>query len=83
MPPTVENLIVLTWLRLIKPSLPQLVKQRYGTELRARTLASIKPLNIPGPPFSSRGNLYQRGQKIFPHLCSASLIPGSLDKRPP
>lgn len=32
MSPTVENLIVLTWLRLINPSLPQLVKQRYGTE---------------------------------------------------
>ena len=40
---TVENMIVLTWLRLISPSLPQLVKQRYGTELRVRTLASIKP----------------------------------------
>ncbi|EDO33090.1 predicted protein [Nematostella vectensis] len=41
--PTLENLIVLTWLRLIHPSLPRLVKQRYGTELRSRTLASIKP----------------------------------------
>ena len=41
--PTLENLIVLTWLRLIHPDLPRLVKQRYGTELRARTLASIKP----------------------------------------
>ena len=41
--PTVENLIVLTWLRLINPELPILVKQRYGTELRSRTLASIKP----------------------------------------
>ena len=40
---TVENLIVLTWLRLIHPELPRLVKQRYGTELRCRTLASIKP----------------------------------------
>ncbi|CAB4013778.1 Hypothetical predicted protein [Paramuricea clavata] len=40
---TVENLIVLTWLRLINPELPKLVKQRYGTELRSRTLASIKP----------------------------------------
>ena len=29
--------------RLIHPSLPRLVKQRYGTELRSRTLASIKP----------------------------------------
>ena len=43
MSPTVENMVVLTWLRLISPSLPQLVKQRYGTELRVRTLASIKP----------------------------------------
>ena len=29
--------------RLINPDLPKLVKQRYGTELRSRTLASIKP----------------------------------------
>ena len=41
--PTLENTIVfLTWLKLIHPSLPKLVKQRYGTELRSRTLASIK-----------------------------------------
>ena len=42
MSPTMENFIVLTWLRLIDPDLPKLVKQRYGTELRSRTLASIK-----------------------------------------
>ena len=41
--PTLENFIVLSWLRLIPPELPKLVKQRYGTELRSRTLASIKP----------------------------------------
>ena len=41
--PTLENLIVLTWLRLIHPSLPALVRQRYGTELRTKTIASIKP----------------------------------------
>ena len=41
--PLAENFIVLTWLRLINPDLPSLVKQRYGTELRTRTLASIKP----------------------------------------
>jgi len=40
---TLENLVVLTWLKLIHPSLPRLVKQRYGTELRSQTLASIKP----------------------------------------
>lgn len=41
--PTLENLVVLTWLRLIHPDLPSLVKQRYGTQLRSHTLASLKP----------------------------------------
>ena len=41
--PSLENMIVLTWLRLIHSDLPNLVKQRYGTELRSRTLASLKP----------------------------------------
>jgi hypothetical protein len=39
----IENFVVLTWLRLVHPELPRLVKQRYGTELRSRTLVSIKP----------------------------------------
>ncbi|KAJ8021085.1 hypothetical protein HOLleu_40854 [Holothuria leucospilota] len=43
MTPTIENFIVLTWLKLINPELPKLVKQRYGPELRSRTLASLKP----------------------------------------
>ena len=43
MTPTLENMIVLFWLKLIHPELPVLVKQRYGTELRSRTLASLKP----------------------------------------
>ena len=41
--PTLENMIVLTWLRLIHPSLPAMVKQRYGADLRSHTIASIKP----------------------------------------
>ena len=41
--PSLENFIVLTWLRLLHPNLPRLLKQRYGTELRCRTLASVKP----------------------------------------
>ena len=41
--PTLENLIVLTWLGLIDPELPKLVKQRYGTKSQSQTLASIKP----------------------------------------
>ena len=41
--PMGENLIVLTWLKLLYPDLPKIVKQRYGVQLRAQTLASIKP----------------------------------------
>lgn len=41
--PSLENLIVLTWLFLLHVDLPRLVKQRYGTELRSHTLTSIKP----------------------------------------
>ena len=43
MTPTIENMVFLTWLRLIHKDLPKLVKQKYATELRSRTLASIKP----------------------------------------
>ena len=43
MSPSLENLVVLLWLHLINKDLPNLVKQKYGTELRSRTLASIKP----------------------------------------
>ncbi len=41
--PSLENMIVMTWLRLTHADLPALVKQRYGTELRSHTLASLKP----------------------------------------
>ena len=41
--PTLENVVILTWLRLLHKDLPRLVKQRYGTELCSRTLATIKP----------------------------------------
>ena len=41
--PPLENMIVLHWLKLIHQDLPRLVKQRYGSELRSRTLASLKP----------------------------------------
>ena len=41
--PSLENFVALTWLRLLHPSLPRLVKQRYGTQLRSRTWASVKP----------------------------------------
>ena len=41
--PTLENMVVLTWLKLIHTALHALVKQRYGTDLRSKTLASLKP----------------------------------------
>ena len=40
--PSLEDLVVLLWLKLTHPDLPKLVKQRYGTDLRSRTLASLK-----------------------------------------
>jgi hypothetical protein len=43
MTPSLENVIVITWLRLIHSDLPALIKQRYGTELRSQTLANLKP----------------------------------------
>ena len=43
MTPTLENMIVFTWLRLMHKDLPGLIKIKYGPELRTRTLASIKP----------------------------------------
>jgi hypothetical protein len=43
MSPSLENIVILRWLELVHKDLPRLIKQRYGTELRSRTLASIKP----------------------------------------
>ena len=43
MSPTLENTITALWLQLIHPSLPQLVKQKYGADLRNKTVASIRP----------------------------------------
>ena len=40
--PSIENAITWFWLNLLHPGLPQLVKQRYGSELRNKTLASLK-----------------------------------------
>ena len=40
--PSIENTITWYWLKLLHPGLPALVKQRYGSELRNKTLASIK-----------------------------------------
>ena len=41
--PTLENTVVVLWLQLIHPGLPLLVKQKCGSELRNKTLASLKP----------------------------------------
>ena len=41
--PTVENLIVLLWLEKLHPRLPTIVKQKYATALRTKTLYSLKP----------------------------------------
>ena len=41
--PTFENTIVVLWLKLISPGLPRLVKQKYGSDLWKKSIASIKP----------------------------------------
>ena len=43
MTPTIENLVVLLWLMQIHPNLPNVVKQKYGADLRLQSLASLKP----------------------------------------
>ena len=40
--PTLENLIICLWLKTLHPGLPQLVKQRFATQLKGCTLASIR-----------------------------------------
>ena len=42
MSPTLLNSSVVRWLRAIHPSLPALVKQKFSTELRGKTLATIR-----------------------------------------
>ena len=40
---TLENTVLVLWLQLVHPGLPLLVKQKYSSELRHKTLASLKP----------------------------------------
>ena len=42
MSPTLSNSLVTLWLHAIHKSLPALVKQRYSTELRSKTLISVR-----------------------------------------
>ena len=45
--PTLENTIVVLWLHLIHPGLQLLfIKQKYGSELRNKSIASLKPRNL-------------------------------------
>ena len=77
LPPSLKNFVVLTWLRLLHLSLPQLAKQRYGTELRSRTLASVK-LSLRSLKLSSRYLTSstqvksQRSYALVPRLVIAS-----------
>ena len=42
MSPMIENLLTYMWLERVHPGLPKLVQLRFSTELRSRTLASLK-----------------------------------------
>ena len=41
--PTLENMVVLTWFKVLHSDLLALVRRRSGTVLRSKTLASLKP----------------------------------------
>ena len=41
--PSLENCIVVMWLRLVHNDLPGMVKTKFATELRSRTVASLRP----------------------------------------
>ena len=41
--PTLENMIYFLWLQLIQLSFSQPVKQKYGSKLHNKSLASLKP----------------------------------------
>ena len=51
--PKLENLIVFTWLRLLHPAFPKLVKQRYRTELRLRNVGIDQTRDLPSIGLSS------------------------------
>ena len=42
--PTLYNTTVVLWLKCIHPGLPQLVKQKFATELRGKSLASLREI---------------------------------------
>ena len=42
MTPTMLNIIVTLWLKIINPGLPAAIKQRYSTQLRDQTIVSIR-----------------------------------------
>ena len=66
--PCVENLVVCLWLKALHPSLPQLVKQRYATQLKDCTLASIRE-EISG---CITELLAELGEKDPPHVFQAN-----------
>ena len=40
--PTFESILVLLWLQMLHPELPKVVRERFATELRTQTLASLR-----------------------------------------
>lgn len=41
--PTLEKLIVIKWLRCIDPALPKLVKEKFGSELKMKSIVDLQP----------------------------------------
>ena len=85
MSPTLENLVVLLWLQQIHHNLPNIVKQKYGADLRSQTLASLKPeISLALPSLieeakTADARVMRSGQQSsFPRQAQASPFPRSV-----
>ena len=69
--PALENLVICLWLKALHPSLPQLIKQRFATDLRFSTLASIRE-EISGSIAELLSELGERDTPPSPNVFQAS-----------
>ena len=75
--PTLENMIVLLWLQQLHHNLPGVVKQKYGADLRMKTLASLKPeISLALP------SLLEEAKATDAHVMRSGTGPPSFNRQP-
>ena len=78
MSPTLENMVVLLWLQQLHHNLPGVVKQKYGADLRSKTLASLKPeISLALP------SLMEEAKSSDAHVMRSGPAPPSFNNRQP